>query len=389
MTSSGCCNPVSNFNFNNAPADFQFAIVSDRTGGHRARIFSQAVEQLNLLQPEFVVTIGDLIEGNTGDAARIAAEWREFQSYVHRLQMPFFYLPGNHDIANASMENIWKEKFGRRYYHFAYRDVLFLMLNSEDRSGVAPGELSPEQVAYFRQVLEQNRAVRWTFVFVHQPIWNEAELNKNGWSDFEKALTGRPYTVFAGHIHVYRKYVRNGMSYYQLATTGGVSKMRGPNYGEFDQFAWVTMKKDGPVLANVLLDGVFREDMTQPITAEGPGPVYPSKPVHPAGGQVLLDGKPVEGAYVVLQSGPVGQPGVRADAITEPDGAFTLSTYGSFDGVPLGDYAVTIIQPKPFYDDAGRFGPNLFPARFARSETSGLKVTVHPGKNRFHLNLAK
>ncbi len=55
-------NPVTHLRFNDDPADFQFAIVSDRTGGHRARIFSRAIEQLNLMQPEFVVSVGDLIE---------------------------------------------------------------------------------------------------------------------------------------------------------------------------------------------------------------------------------------------------------------------------------------------------------------------------------------
>src|SRR5215467_13160288 len=66
-------NPWTNLRLNNDPDDFQFAIVSDRTGGHRARVFSQAVEQLNLLQPEFVLSVGDLIVGYTDKADRLAA----------------------------------------------------------------------------------------------------------------------------------------------------------------------------------------------------------------------------------------------------------------------------------------------------------------------------
>ena len=42
--------------------------------------------------------------------------------------MPFFYVPGNHDLANKVQAKLWQEKFGRRYYHFVYNDVLFLML---------------------------------------------------------------------------------------------------------------------------------------------------------------------------------------------------------------------------------------------------------------------
>src|ERR1700757_1134505 len=80
-------NPWTHLRLNNDPGEFRFALVSDRTGGHRARVFSQAVEQLNLLQPEFVLAVGDLIEGGKENAAHLAAEWKEFQGYVHRLQM--------------------------------------------------------------------------------------------------------------------------------------------------------------------------------------------------------------------------------------------------------------------------------------------------------------
>src|SRR5688572_31628455 len=44
----------------------------------------RSVEQLNLLQPEFVVSVGDLIEGYSRDKERVAREWKEFQSYVAR-----------------------------------------------------------------------------------------------------------------------------------------------------------------------------------------------------------------------------------------------------------------------------------------------------------------
>ncbi|GAH72348.1 unnamed protein product, partial [marine sediment metagenome] len=48
--------PWTHLNFRNDPNAFQFAIVSDRTGGHRAGAFPEAVRKLNLLQPEFVLS---------------------------------------------------------------------------------------------------------------------------------------------------------------------------------------------------------------------------------------------------------------------------------------------------------------------------------------------
>src|SRR6059058_5864803 len=55
-------NPWNHLRLNNDPSVFRFAIVTDRTGGARPGVFERAVEQLNWLQPEFVVSVGDLIQ---------------------------------------------------------------------------------------------------------------------------------------------------------------------------------------------------------------------------------------------------------------------------------------------------------------------------------------
>jgi hypothetical protein len=57
-------NPWTSLTPNVAADPCQFAIVSDRTGGHRQGVFSKAVQQVNLLQPAFVMSVGDLIEGS-------------------------------------------------------------------------------------------------------------------------------------------------------------------------------------------------------------------------------------------------------------------------------------------------------------------------------------
>ena len=56
-------NPWTHLDLRNDPQDFQFVIVTDRTGGHRPGVFPDAMRRLNLLQPEFVMSVGDLIEG--------------------------------------------------------------------------------------------------------------------------------------------------------------------------------------------------------------------------------------------------------------------------------------------------------------------------------------
>lgn len=253
-------NPWTHLNLYNSSHNFQFAIVSDRTGGHRPGIFAQAVEKLNLLKPEFVMCVGDLIEGYTEDEPELDRQWQEFDSLVDRLEMPFFYVPGNHDISNEVMAKKWQQRRGEGYYHFVYRNVLFLCLNTED-SGRR--YMSERQIDYFRDVLTDNRHVRWILIFMHEPMWLGASYEN--WQQFDSLLQNKNYTVFAGHTHTYSKLIRNGTRYYILATTGGsgdgeAGKPAGVAQCQFDHIVWVTMTDDGPVLANLLLEGVLDEE---------------------------------------------------------------------------------------------------------------------------------
>lgn len=251
--------PVTDKPFRNDPRDFQFVVVSDRTGGHRPGVFGDATEKTNLLQPEFVITVGDMIEGYSHDRALIERQWDEFDALADRFEAPFFYVPGNHDYTNELMAEVWKQRYGRSYYHFLYHDVLFLCLNTED-GGL--GKLADEQTAYAKDVLSRHADARWTFVFMHEPIWHEGYGQPHpDWAEIEAALGNRPFTVFAGHWHGYRRAVRNDRRYYILSVTGGGSRMRGEAFGEFDHVVWVTMKDQGPVIANLTLDGILPEDV--------------------------------------------------------------------------------------------------------------------------------
>jgi serine/threonine-protein phosphatase CPPED1 len=371
-------NPWTSLKLHADPDQFQFAVVSDRTGGHREKIFSKAVYQVNLLQPEFVMSVGDLIEGYTTKAENIKEQWDQFDGYVQKFEMPFFYVPGNHDITNKTQMQKWGERYGKRYYHFTYKDVLFLSLCSEN----PPNDVSAidkEQRAWLKSVLAKNAGVRWTFVFVHRPIWANQDLAKNGWGEVEKMLAGKKYTVFCGHLHRYQKYVRNGNNYYQLATTGGGSRVRGVPYGEFDQIAWVTMKKESPLIANVLLDGILPENLKLPETDE-PGAKRKVLATHAAGGVLTVAGQPIAGATVALHRYNAETQKFEnvCDGKTDADGRFQLTTYARFDGAPLGEYAVTVSKPGK---------DSTVPEVFARPATTTLRVPIREGENVMRLDL--
>ncbi|MBN1257842.1 MAG: metallophosphoesterase [Planctomycetes bacterium] len=149
-------------------------------------------------------------------------------------------MPGNHDITNSTMTEVWQQRYGKSYYYFIYKNVLFLCLNTNDPP---EGQISAAQIDYMREVLAKHQDVRWTIVFMHHPLFVSGNQE---WNRLEMALKDRPHTVFAGHFHNYAKYEKHGRSYIILSTTGGTNALRGPDFGEFDHLVWVTMTESGP-----------------------------------------------------------------------------------------------------------------------------------------------
>ncbi len=244
--------------FNDDTTKLQFAIISDLWGGLRPGVFEDAVIKLNLLQPQFVISVGDLIDGKSYDPAGINRQWNEFDRAIQPLTMPFFYVPGNHDISNAVMENEWKKRLGSPYYHFVYKNTLFLGINTEDGG---KGGIRDEQVGYIKKAIAENTAVRWTFLFMHRPVWQGKGDKQEGYEKIEASLKGRNYTLFSGHHHTYLSVTKNGNKHYVLGSTGGGSDLRGEKFGEFDHITWVTLTDKVPQVVNLKLDGIIQEDV--------------------------------------------------------------------------------------------------------------------------------
>jgi hypothetical protein len=124
--------PWTHDNFDNGNDKITFALFSDLTGGERDGVFDVAVEQLRLLRPELIISVGDLINGGDIEKQQIVEEWETFDGRARRSRAPVFYVGGNHDLTSPEMWEVWEERYGQRYYHFIYKNVLFLVLDTED-----------------------------------------------------------------------------------------------------------------------------------------------------------------------------------------------------------------------------------------------------------------
>jgi len=122
--------------------------------------------------------------------------------------------------------------------------------------------MSGAQIAYAADALASNAGVRWTFVFMHRPMWADAKFAE--WKRIESLPAGRAHTAFAGHVHAYSMHERNGGTYLTRATTGAHSPLLGEQFGTFDHVVWVTMTDSGPRIANLLLDGILDQRAGHP-----------------------------------------------------------------------------------------------------------------------------
>ncbi len=248
---------------------FRFAVVADRTNNAREGVFEKAMRQLEYLCLDFVISVGDFVQGYhlpgfkpVDDPAVVKERRQEIDTLIRELSMPFFFTPGNHDINHDVSCRIWKEFYGVRYHAFTHGEVLFLGLDSQGGDGYKAG-LGSQQLTWVSDMLAKHKNARWTFITLHQPLWQYGGTNAKAFQEFgkiEELLAGRKYTILAGHHHSYQHQKRLEMDYIKLATTGGQSNLRGPKFGEFDHIMMVTMTRNQPIISNVMLDGILGPD---------------------------------------------------------------------------------------------------------------------------------
>lgn len=114
------------------------------------------------------------------------------------------------------------------------------------------------------------------------------------------------------------------------------------------------------------------------------GPPGPEKlPVVPAGGKVMFQGKPLPNASVSFQH---AEGKVAPSGKTDAQGNFKLTTYGSEDGAPAGNYKVTVAVSAVQEIEPGVLAPepeggfkSPIPEKYGNPATSGLTAEVPAG----------
>ena len=261
---------------------FHFVVFGDRTGGppEGIEVLKQAVIDTKLLDPDLVMTVGDLINGyNTRPGWMV--EMQEFRDVMSGLDCPWYPVAGNHDIywrgdgnpPAGEHESNYEKHFGPLWYAFAHKNAGFIVLYSDEgdfetgEKGFNEGsqqQMSPEQLKFLAESLEKFTKLDHVLVFLHHPRWITQRYKGSNWPATEKLLTdaGNVTAVFAGHIHQMQYAGPRGnrgseIQHYTLATTGGYLHGDIPNAGFLHHFNVVTVREDRISVAAIPVGGVI------------------------------------------------------------------------------------------------------------------------------------
>ncbi|MCP4176540.1 MAG: hypothetical protein GY756_02140 [bacterium] len=200
---------------------FDFVVIGDiqfRESFKYEPEFFSMIKDWNILCPNMVFIVGDLILGGAADG--VEEQWDICKESVNKIKPPFIPLPGGHDIADEESEKIYERRIGPSKWSIKFGNSLFIALNTEE-IGQLPGELSESQTEWLKKTLLANTSKN-IFIMMHQPIFN-TNLYDNKWNKIADILKDYPVrAVFTGHKHYYRDWgVRDGIRYFITGGGGG------------------------------------------------------------------------------------------------------------------------------------------------------------------------
>ncbi len=241
---------------------FSFVIIGDtRTG---IETFQKQIDEINLLDPDMVIDVGDMVPGYAKKPAKIEAMWDEFDKIVSRFKVPLIMVHGNHDIWSPLSRKIYQRRYGKLYFSFDYKGVHFVALDSEvlDSNGKPTNRISDEQIKWLKNDLASHRNSRATFVFLHKPLWQDMHVAKGAgehwFKDVHPILVKYGVSaVFAGHVHKYIKCpTSEGIAYY-ITGGGGAEMGNNPAQGDFHHYCLLKVRNNAWKMAVIKPGSVF------------------------------------------------------------------------------------------------------------------------------------
>jgi 3',5'-cyclic AMP phosphodiesterase CpdA len=229
--------------------------------------FQQAIDSVNKLNPDFIITGGDLIMDALGTSyGRADSLYDIYTEMIKGFNMPAYHTMGNHEVygwyerSGADLENpefgkkMFEKRVGPLYQAVEHKGWKIFILNSvvQNGRGGYMGGIDSLQMAWISEELERTPQDMPLMVSVHIPfITTEAQIFGGSMTpnaDYEVITNSKEVLdlfnehnlklVLQGHLHFYEYMYAFGTTY---ITGGAVSGAwwNGPYYGTEEGFLLV------------------------------------------------------------------------------------------------------------------------------------------------------
>jgi 3',5'-cyclic-AMP phosphodiesterase len=241
--SFACCKQQSNNGKNNEES-FSFVFMTDihiQSEKNAPEGLGQAIDTINKLNPDFVITGGDnVMDAWSQTYGRADSLYNLFIETMKQLNMPYYSTFGNHEsfgrrtgLTHNRYKEMYENRIGSRYYSFAHKNWHFIILDAimyGEGENYYYGQIDSVQMDWLRIVLDSVGKDTPIAVSLHIPILSV------GYQIEEKGFTPRSVikkenaielirlfekynvkVVLQGHLHMYEDILFNGIHY----ITGG------------------------------------------------------------------------------------------------------------------------------------------------------------------------
>lgn len=156
--------------------------------------FRKAIDTINKLNPEFVITGGDnIMDALNQTQSRADSLYSLYLQEVGRLKMPIYHAIGNHepfgissdkvDTTNALYgKRIFQQKLGKSFYSIEHKNWKFFVLdpvefNNENKTH---GLIKQEQLAWIKNELAKTKKTTPIAIVLHIPLLSSISQINNG-----------------------------------------------------------------------------------------------------------------------------------------------------------------------------------------------------------------
>jgi len=253
-------------------SDFSFVFLTDihlQPESHAVDGFKKAIDTINKLHPDFVITGGDeVMDANGQTLGRADSLYELYKNTSRLLQMPVYNTIGNHELYGTFLKGVspdvplygkkmFEAQMGKRFKSFTHKGWKFMILDDIDESekNMYKGYVDSVELQWIRSELSKTDPKMPIIIVLHIPLITTITLFEQGAlvSNLQGLVVNNSKEVLdlfqgynlklalQGHLHIFEDLIVLNI---RFITGGAISgwKWKGPNKGTKEGFVVVKVK---------------------------------------------------------------------------------------------------------------------------------------------------